>query len=267
MNLYRVTADARYLAASVTLGDWLIGKMQKPSGGFLPLYDLSSDSYPENEAEWSLCSGAYHTKVAIGLLNLFDVTRARKYQRAVVAACDYALTFQQPDGRFVTFPAEGGTNLHPHCYAAEGLWVVGSYLGREHYLNASASATAWAWRQQSPEGFIPRHYHNGERTYSERVDILCQAVRLGVIHRAEGRLPEALDAQMVRLVPIIERNQSESGDPNASGAFYFGRQSNGEITRHANSWVTQFAIQALMLHNDFVAGHYHQQPFEPFEMV
>ncbi len=267
VNLYRVTGYAQYLAASVTLGDWLIGTMQKSSGGFLALYDLIAENYPENEAEWSLCSGAYHTKVGIGLLNLHDVTRAEKYRRAAIAACDFALSFQQADGRFVTFPAEGGTNLHPHWYAAEGLWVVGSFLRREDYLEASARATAWAWNQQSPEGFIPRHFHNGQGTYSERVDVLCQAVRLAVIHRAEGRLPAYMDAQIERLIPIILRNQSGASDPNSVGAFYFGRQSNGEITRHANTWVTQFAIQALWLYDDFTAGRYAQQPLEPFELV
>jgi hypothetical protein len=267
VNLYRVTGQIRYLAASVTLGDWLINRMQKRTGAFLPLYDVAGDSYPENNAEWSLCSGSYHTKVAIGLINLFDVTQAEKYKRSAVAACDFALGFQQPDGRFVTFPDEGGTNLHPHCYSAEGLWVVGSYLKRTDYLEASARATAWAWCQQSSEGLIPRHHHNGENMYSERVDILCQAVRLAVIHRAEGRLPAALDVQIERLIPIILRNQSLSSDSNAHGAFYFGRQSNGEITRHANTWVTQFAIQALTLYADFMAGRYECQPFEPFEMV
>jgi hypothetical protein len=262
VNLYRITERPAFLAASVTLGDWLIGSMQKESGGFYPVYDLQQQSRPENEAEWSLCSGSYHTKVAIGLMNLYDVTRAEKYRRSAIAACDFALGFQQPDGRFVSFPQEGGTNVHPHCYSAEGLWVVGSYLGRDDYLDASARAAAWVWSQQAPDGLVPRHYHEGQPLYSERVDILCQALRLGVIHRTEGRLGPEIDAQMERLVPIIERNQAVSQDPRAHGAFYFGRQSNGEQTPHANCWVTQFAIQALVLYGDYRAGGAELSPFE-----
>jgi hypothetical protein len=267
VNLYRVSGDNRYLAAAVTLGDWLIHRMQKPSGGFLALYNPEQGSYPEHNAEWSLCSGAYHTKVAIGLLNLFDVTQTEKYRRSAVAACDFALQFQQDDGRFITFPEEGGTNVHPHCYAAEGLWVAGTYLKRADYLAASARATAWVWSQQAASGLVPRHHHAGVNTYSERVDILCQAVRLAIIHRAEGRLPAFQDSQLEPLVAIIMRNQSQSRDPMAHGAFYFGRQSNGEQTHHANTWVTQFAIQALQLYGDYTNGRYANQPFEPFEMV
>ncbi|GAB4110592.1 MAG: hypothetical protein Fur005_12090 [Roseiflexaceae bacterium] len=264
VNLYRITERPAFLAAAVTLGDWLIGPMQKPSGAFLPLLDLRDGSTPENEHEWSLCSGSYHTKIAIGLTNLYDITRAEKYKRAALAACEYALSFQQPDGRFVSFPNEGGTNVHPHCYSAEGLWVVGSYFERQEYLEASARATAWVWSQQAEDGLVPRHYHNNGPLYSERVDILCQALRLALIHRAEGRLPASIDAQIARLIPIIQRNQAQSSDPQADGAFYFGRQSDGSLTPHANCWVTQFALQALLLEQEYRAGRF---DFAPFEMV
>ena len=262
--LYRATNDQRFLTASNKLADWLTGTMQLPNGGFRPLYNLADGSYPTNDDEWSLCPGSYHTKIAIGLLNLYDVTRDPQLLQAVRASCDHALSFQQPDGRFVSFPQQGGTNTHPHSYSAEGLWVVGRYLGRADYLDASARAAAWTLSHQSDEGLVPRHFQQGQPVYHERVDVLCQALRLGVIHRAEGRLGAEFDAGIAQLRPLIARNQSDSADPRAAGAFYFGRQSDGTQVRHANVWVSSFAIQALMLYDGLVQGEY---DFQPFEMV
>ena len=141
---------------------------------------------------------------------------------------------------------------------------MGKYLGREDYLQASARATAWLFSVQNADGIIPRHWHNGEPTYNERVDVLSQALRLAEIHLMDGRLDTSLKSRMDSLVPIILRNQSESNDPRSCGAFYFGRLSNGEIVRHANVWVSAFAVQALALHDDRLHG---RASFDPMYMV
>ena len=118
---------------------------------------------------------------------------------------------------------------------------------------------------QSPEGYVPRHWHNGEMQYNERVDVLSQALRLAEIHRAEGRLDASFEPKMAALVPLILRNQCQDGDKRADGAFYFGRLSNGETVPHANVWVTSFALQALLLRKDRL----HRQTFDlnPLFMV
>lgn len=262
VNLFRVTREASYLAAGVTVADWLIRDVQQPNGAFLPVYDIDTGRFTASDKEWSLCAGSYHTKVALGLLNLYDVTGSTKYYDAVVRACDFALTFQQPDGRFVSFPSEGGTNSHPHAYSAEGLWVVGRVLGRDDYLQASAKAVDWLLGLQSPEGIIPRHYHNGEALYNERVDILAQTLRLASIHTNEGRLvltPE-LQGKLDKLASLILKYQVNSQDPATNGGFYFGRLSDGSMMSHVNVWVTAFAIQALSLYHN-------REPLNPFFMV
>lgn len=264
VNLFRATCMPKYLAAAITVADWMLRELQDERGAVKPVYNVANGEFVYSESEWSLCSGSYHTKVAIGLINLFDVTRQPRYSRAATRICDFALRYQKHDGRFVSFPAEGGTNSHPHAYSAEGLWVVGKYLGREDYLQASARATEWMFSVQNAEGIIPRHWHNGQPTYNERVDILSQALRLAEIHLSEGRLDPALEAQMEKLVPVMLRNQSHSEDPRSQGAFYFGRLSNGDIVRHANVWVTSFAVQALTLRRDRLQGCYR---FDPMHMV
>jgi len=264
VNVFRATGAAPYLAAAVTVGDWIVREVQKPNGAFYPVYDVDKDEFLESDQEWSLCSGSYHTKVAIGLINLFDLTGNTKYRDAAVKACDFALSFQQPDGRFVSFPAEGGTNSHPHAYSAEGLWVVGSVLKRQDYLDASAKATEWLFKWQSPEGIIPRHFHNGEALYNERVDILAQSLRLAAIHIGDGRLTLDLKAKLDTLVTVILRNQAESDDSRVNGGFYFGRLSDGSVMPHVNVWVTAFAIQGLSLYASVLDGTYR---FNPLFMV
>ena len=66
--------------------------------------------------------------------------------------------FKKKNGRFISFPFRGGTNAHPHCYSAEGLWSVGKYLKNKKYLNASYSATKWILSKQNKNGQIPRLY-------------------------------------------------------------------------------------------------------------
>jgi len=262
-NVYRVSRHPKYLAAATSVADWLLHVAQKPGKGFYPVYDIQTGEFIENDKEWSLCSGSYHTKIAIGLLNLHDLTQKPAYLKAALNACDYALEFQEQNGRFVTFPA-GGTNSHPHTYSAEGLWTVGRHLGREDYLQASAKATAWLLDLQNDEGIVPRHYQNGEPLYNERVDVLSQALRMGAIHVGEGRLSEAYVPRLEKLASIIARNQAESSDVRADGGFYFGRLSDGTTMPHVNVWVTMFAIQALTALDDYKHG---QLNFKPFDMV
>ncbi len=266
VNVYRASKQDKYLAAAVKAADWLISDAQKDNGAFYPVYDVEKQSFNEQDNEWSLCSGSYHTKVAIGLVNLYEATQDVKYKEAAVKACDFALTFQQADGRFISFPTEGGTNSHPHSYSAEGLWVVGKVLGREDYLQASAKATAWLLEWQSEYGYIPRHFHNGEPLYNERVDILSQALRLAAIHLAEGRLLDTPEtrAKLDKLVAVITRNQASSEDKRINGGFYFGRLSNGDVMPHVNVWVTAFAIQGLGRYDNYLRNSF---KFNPFFMV
>ena len=262
-NLYRVSRHPKYLAAATSVADWLVNVAQKPAKGFYPVYDIQTGEFIENDQEWSLCPGSYHTKIAIGLLNLHDLTYKPAYLRATLNACDYALEFQDKSGRFNTFPA-GGTNSHPHTYSAEGLWTVGKHLGREDYLQASANATAWLLDLQNDEGIVPRHYQNGEPLYNERVDVLSQALRMGAIHLGEGRLSESYAPRLDKLAAIIKRNQATSSDTRADGGFYFGRLSDGTTMPHVNVWVTMFAIQALTAFDDYKHG---TLDFKPFDMV
>ena len=66
-------------------------------------------------------------KSSYGLANLYSVTKQKKYLKYATKICDKSILYQNKSGRFI-ISFKGGTNLHPHCYAAEGLWSLGCYL-------------------------------------------------------------------------------------------------------------------------------------------
>ena len=44
-----------------------------------PVYEISENKFYESDKEWSLTSSSYHTKIATGLINLYSVTKNKKY--------------------------------------------------------------------------------------------------------------------------------------------------------------------------------------------
>ena len=263
VNLYRVTRQEKYLVAAVTVADWLVYSAQKPSGAFFPIYQLNEERFFEADKEWSMTSGGYHAKIAIGLLNLYDLSRKKKYLESAVKICDFAFSSQNANGRYISYFSRGGTNAHPHCYTAEGLWVAGSFLQREDYLDSSSRAVGWLLDMQSEEGYIPRLFLDDRPVYNERFDALSQAVRLSVIHMSEKRLlPEVKDKIESMLSHILASQARNAGNPKLDGGFYFGKSSaGGKVIPHLNLWVTSFAIQALQAYADYCIGNFNLDPF------
>ncbi len=250
VNLYRVCEKEKYLTAAVRTAEWLVSHAQKPSGGFYPLYQMDEESFLESDNEWSTSSGSYHVKVSTGLLNLYDVTGKKRYLDSAIKACNYACSRQKKSGRFPSYSKFDGTNAHPLCYTAEGLWVAGTYLGVEGYLTFSAKGIKWLLDTQSHDGKIPRLYIDGKANYNERLDAMCQAVRMARIHIAEGRLPEAYQDKIDKIIPLILQYRANDGNVRAHGGICFGKSSGGQFIPHVNAWVTAFALQALEILTD-----------------
>lgn len=238
--LYNATQDQRYLTGARKAADWLI-RFQNADNSLAA--HVTMDGKVEDTSDtWSTQPGSYHAKIAIGFLNLFRATEDVRYRAAAVGLCEYALTRQQPDGQFYTYGKEQGTNLHPHCYSAEGLWVAGQFLSEERYTEAARRATEWALAH-TKEGIVPRHKHE-TFNYNERVDILAQAYRLFVVFG----LADAKEAQKLKQELLDRQYQGEI--ETQRGGFIFGKMSDGRPAPHINCWVTMFALQALMMETD-----------------
>jgi uncharacterized protein YyaL (SSP411 family) len=247
VNLYRGTKENRYLESAIQVADWLVSSMQKDDGSFYARIDTRSGEFIDRPEKWSTQSGSYHAKIAIGLAYLFSLTNRAVYRKSAIKICDWSLSFQCPDGRFVTNRQSNETHLHPHCYSAEGLLIWGLILGKKRYIASAASALRFVKRHQLRSGGIPRTYRNEEPSSNESVDILSQAIRLWVLlSRATQRIDgkSALKKAVERLAGF----SSPRRDKRSRGGFVYGHTDEGVFVDHVNSWGTMFAIQALSMY-------------------
>ena len=198
----------------VTVGLNLVGFIQDQilsAGHLLPL----SPAYPSSprKSTWSTDGRAHLLKVIQCLLL---IKSADKLQLA--------------SGQFITHPTDTETFLHPHLYAAEGLWMWGSALGDSHAIERARMAINWAWSHQLDTGGFPNTVGNAAGT--EQSDVTSQAVRLALL----------LDMQLPGLDRAITRMMQVSyGDERSRAILY--RPTSTDL--HENTWATIFASQAV----------------------
>lgn len=239
------TADDGLLETSRVLADWLL-TLQRVDGTFTPFTGL--DVWQDVPGDWSTRPGVHQAKVAIGLLALAERAGDGHYHDAAVLACKAATDRQDADGRYRTNDATGATNVHPHCYAAEACWAVGTATGDETLLESARRGTRWL-QDTSPPGRALRIWHPQYGvTPHMRIDGLAQALRLGILTGT------ASDAELVALEQTLIGYQDRSDDAHMRGGFRFGHTSSGDDLLHANVWVTSFAVQALRLLTRHRAG-------------
>ncbi len=266
VSLYKLTKKKFLIKNAIKCGNWLTDYCIDKNNYVKPVYEISENKFYESDKEWSTTSSGYHTKIATGLLNLYSVTKKKKYLKFAKKICDRSLQFQKKNGRFVSFPFRGGTNAHPHCYSAEGLWSVGKYLNNKRYLLSSLNATKWIISKQNKKGQIPRLYFDEKQIFHERIDAISQVIRLAFLHSKDSNKIKFNQNKIKKLVELALRYQNiKSDDVKIKGSFYWGKTSSGLLLKHPNSWVTFFSIQALMLLNSFILEK--KINFDSFDLV
>ncbi len=77
VNLYNITKIKKYLYAAEKTVNFLILNCLKKNSEVRPVYDLSKKKFILNTKEWSLVPGSYHTKISMGILNLYKTTKKK----------------------------------------------------------------------------------------------------------------------------------------------------------------------------------------------
>ncbi len=114
----------------------------------------------------------------MGFSKLFKITQKSIYKEVAYSLCDFALTKQNPDGRFKTNGEEDLTFLHPHLYSCEGLLYTGLNLAEDRYIEASMKGLEWAIKQMDiNHGSLPRT----TKENVEQSDCMAQLMRLLII--------------------------------------------------------------------------------------
>jgi hypothetical protein len=172
---------------------------------------------------WSTIGTPHLAKLTQSLLLADELEAAEAVVRAVSRE-------QEDDGRFRTCPGETATMLHPHLYAAEGLYVWGTAVGDAEALDRAHAAVEWVWTRQLENGGLPRVDSD---LGPEQSDVTSQAVRLALALRIRT---EAVGRGLRRLAEIACGDERGEGIPYQPG-----------VDLHVNTWATLFGVQALEL--------------------
>jgi hypothetical protein len=248
LNLYKLTKDSTLLYAAETMTKSLIRHFFEPSSKAITaaLLDTDCKTISYGKGKWSTTPGAYHSKLALALLQLYYMTENNLYINVTESLCNFAKTFQKSDGRFMTNPdSEGLTFLHPHLYACEGLIYAGVTLRNNDYLISGLKGVKWALQQIKPNGGLPRSTYEQD---IEQSDCMAQLLRLLIMCNSDPLqklLNEHDDGGIIDTsVELLNKRLLDFSmyEDNRGRAMKYQLSLESEC-----SWCTMFSSQALRL--------------------
>ena len=189
----------------------------------LPSHALRSDTDSSLPDRWSTRAGPHHIKAAAALIQL-PVRVLEEASRNTVAHWEAALLAGWPC-----------SELHPLLYGLEGLLVAGESLDSVEQIYRRLLEL------QAADGSLPSTV---DRPGEVRSDVLAQALRVGSLLRADGRLREdEWTARLDALAGALLRHVRDDG-----GVLFATDQG------VANAWCAMFTHQALLLHSRAKSG-------------
>ncbi|MCX5749788.1 MAG: UDP-N-acetylglucosamine 2-epimerase [Candidatus Saganbacteria bacterium] len=264
MNMFSITGNKRFAEMAENIFYFLM-KMRRRDGSLLAFFDtVRAEGVSIPRLNWSMFSGSYHAKLAMPLLKYSRETGNSLAMKMAVSLCDNAVEDQDASGRFFTNMSERGTSkstqLHPHCYTAEGLLYAALHLKKtdprktERYMGSAVRAVKWIFDiQNQTTGGIPQAFSECGVSYSERSDTLAQALRLACLINLHQ--PHTIDENRIHLLANkLLLFYNNSGNRRIKGGFVYGFGAKGEEINHCNSWCTMFAMQALHLYFNMLKG-------------
>lgn len=242
INLYKIKKKKKYLNSAIKCADWII-KCSNSNGLVKPLYDFKNKIFIENQKSWSMLSGSYHAKIAIGLFNIYSIIKRKKYLKLAKKIINQSIKIQFRNGMFPS--TKFHTNLHPHCYSAEGIWVAAKLNNKITLFNSVISAVNWI--KKNMKGNVPARlfFFKKKRIYNYRVDSISQFLRLLILLKSDNKI--ILENSLVQnLFSILKKNSSRSNLKIFKGGFFWGYNSNGKKNYGINIWTTIFILQTIL---------------------
>lgn len=224
--------EAWYIAA----GKSLVCSMQTQLEGDRPFSSLRPDRLSQSShSGWATEGHAHLLKIVQSFL-VADQLGQPGAGGAATKLISQIVAMQQEDGRFITQPGDALTMLHPHLYAVEGLWMLGTARGDAAAIRRAQAAIRWVWEHQMDTGGFPRFVaiQPDQSIPPEQIDVTSQAVRMAL----------ALDPEIPGLPRAIARlTQIARNDTGGMALPY--QPTATEL--HLNVWVTLFGHQALTM--------------------
>lgn len=239
-SLYATARRSELLTAGNQVAERL-AHLIRPDGSVPAICRSDGEELLLPRPRWSQQCGSAHAKISEALAEWMEVTGDHRHTEACRRICQYVLRFQQEDGRFVTDRLTNTTQLHPHCYAAEGLLRTGQILNEPHFVNAALKATEWALRR-SIRGKIAQDFFGDVPISSGcRTDALAQVLGLGARLISMGQLRSEFWGDLSQVASVL----LETRDPD-QGFFRYGEYEDGTRATTMSYWTNAFAFQSLL---------------------
>jgi len=152
VDLFEVTKEDRFRQEATQRLDWMLEHFDGRSfAATLPERRSPGDS-------WHHRRSVHLGKLALPLLKGWRVTSNPAYRDAAHALLDWALSLQEPDGRFRIGAGRQATMTHPHCYVSEALLYAAWALDNATFQAAVMRAAEWLARVQNLDGSFYKWY-------------------------------------------------------------------------------------------------------------
>ncbi len=251
INKYRMDMDKNALEIAKTILKTLMTKLYY-GDGFYARYISSQGCYQNDGIKWSTSSGPHHAKIAIPLLNIYDITKDAEYLKFTKKVLNSILLKQHTSGRFFTFQRD--TFLHPHCYTLEGILAAALYLKDEAYMNSARKGLKWMWGLSLENNGVAGYISNNNPILLDSPDIDSQFFRGLILSKSVEKRPDMISNLLDRILSFQMINPA---DKKVNGGFkigdiWFYDQSEKRMTpikSHVNTWATIFALNAWYFHS------------------
>ena len=153
------------------------------------------------------------------------------------------------------------TNLHPHCYSAEGIWRAKLNKSKSLFNSVISSVN---WVKSNMKDNIPARlvFFKKKKNYNYRVDSISQFLRLLILLKIDNKI--LLENSLVySLFSIIKKNLSRSNLKLFKGGFFWGYNSNGKKNYGINIWTTIFILQTIIYYKNLNS----KKKINPFHII
>lgn len=224
ISLYKITDDDNLLLMIKEIANRLVDLSR--NGTVLPLV-------PEKyiSTKWSEKFNIHHNKLAIFLISAGKLLERQDLLTLANDISNKIVKSQNSEGYFLFYSDR--YNYHAHCYACEGLLYAARVLLCEEYEKAAIKGLKLIANLQKKNGLISQTQpENGDFT----IDVLSQAIQLWTAYN-----PVIFKVNINLGINALLKFQKISSDIRIHGGFPYSMKIN-----HVNSWVTIFAIKALL---------------------
>jgi hypothetical protein len=237
LTLYRTTGEEEWLEGAERCAEGM-REFRGVDGQYHPIYSLPEKAPLPRDERWSRNPGCYQLKSALGWLELARTTGNREWVSLYEDVLSYSLDGHEAFPVLEPRSERVMDRLHAYCYFLEGLLP---YAGRPDCREALAGGIHQVGRLLRD---IAPEFARSD-VYAQLLRIRLYADVLGVA--ALDRLAAQEEAA------ALARFQVNATDIRQRGGFSFGRKGT-DLLPFANPVSTAFAVQALVMWNEYEAG-------------